>query len=83
MRYPECAYFAAPVSPYKAVRDGVVWLTPLVFPTIATSRQGIIDRSDIGSAGLTNKAPGRNCIYNSFLFLSSLMALYRSPIFLM
>lgn len=34
-------------------RERAVWLTPLVFPMIATSRQGIIDRSDIGSAGLT------------------------------
>lgn len=49
---------------------------------IATSRKGIIDRSDIGSAGLMNKTPGKNCIYNSFLFLFSLMALYRLPIFL-
>lgn len=32
-------------------------ITPFVFPTIATSRQGIIDRSDIGTACLIlNKA---------------------------
>lgn len=55
--------FCRPCVAHETVRDGVAWLTPLVFPTIATSRQGIIDRSDIGSAGLTNKAPGRKlCI---------------------
>lgn len=42
---------------YRTNRDRVTWLTPLVFPMIATSRQGIID-FDISSAGLMNKSPG-------------------------
>lgn len=68
---------------YRTNRDRVTWLTPLVFPIIATSRQGIID-FDISSAGLMNNSPGNRIetVYIIHFFSPEPNAtLHCSPIF--
>lgn len=61
---------------YRTNRDRVAWLMPLVFPIIATSRQGI--DFDISSAGLMNNSPGNRIetVYIIHFFLQSLMRHY-------